>query len=155
MLRIGDGADQMRRVKRRIDMLKHSEFKRSRTIKAQVFDIFGEERIKPYFKVYVGYRNLCKGAHNYSLVLLGSDQLLTPMSLYSKYYNLLFVDDSIPKVAYAASFGVSDIPSFQKKQTGEYLNRFTKIGVREKSGKKIVESLSERKAQQVMDPSML
>jgi hypothetical protein len=77
------------------------------------------------------------------------------MSLYSKYYNLLFVDDSIPKIAYATSFGVSEIPVFQRKDTGSYLDRFEKIGVREESGKHIVDSLSNKKAEIVADPSML
>lgn len=71
------------------------------------------------------------------------------------FFNLLFVDENIRKIAYASSFGVSEIPSFQRKETGKYLDRFYRIGVREESGKKIVESLSTKKAQVVADPTLL
>lgn len=59
------------------------------------------------------------------------------------------------KVAYASSFGVQDIPNFQKKATGAYLDRFYKIGVREQRGKEIVDSLSHQIAQVVADPTLL
>ena len=49
------------------------------------------------------------------------------MSLPNKFFNLLFVDDSVHKIAYASSFGVSEIPSFQRKETGLYLDRFYRI----------------------------
>ena len=78
-----------------------------------------------------------------------------PLSLPNKFFNLLFVDDSVKKVAYASSFGVSEIPNFQKKATGEYLDRFAHISVREQRGKEIVDSLSHKKAQVVADPTLL
>lgn len=58
-------------------------------------------------------------------------------------------------MAYASSFGVSSIPEFQKKATGAYLDRFHAIGVRELSGKKIVDALSRQTAQVVADPTLL
>ena len=61
----------------------------------------------------------------------------------------------MPKVAYASSFGVSQIPQFQKKATGAYLDRFYKIGVREQRGKEIVEELSHQHATVVADPTLL
>lgn len=155
MLRIGDYSDQMRRYKRLHNEILHPEYKRNKIIKWKAFERFGNSKIIPYFKEYVGYENLKKGAFNYDLVLVGSDQLWTPMSLYGNYYNLMFVDDSIPKVAYAASFGVSQIASFQKEATKRYLDRFDRIGVREITGKNIVDSLSINKATHVSDPSML
>lgn len=96
-----------------------------------------------------------KGSLNYAAVVVGSDQVWTPMSLPNKFFNLLFVSDSVRKVAYASSFGVSEIPSFQRKATGAYLDRFYKIGVREQRGKEIVEELSHQKATVVADPTML
>lgn len=155
MLRIGDYSDQMRRYKRFLNERLHPDYKRNRTVKCKAFDRFGDSKIIPFFKKYVGYENLKKGAFNYNLVLVGSDQLWTPMSLYGNYYNLMFVDDSIPKVSYAASFGVSKITSFQKEATKRYLDRFDRIGVRETTGKDIVDSLSINKATHVSDPSML
>ena len=154
-LRIGDISDQIRAYKQKFSMLLHPDYKTNRAIQKEAFEKFGEKYLKPLFHEYDGYDALCKGALNYDIVLVGSDQLWTPMSLYGNYYNLMFVDDKISKVAYAASFGVSEIPAFQRDATKTYLDRFARIGVREIQGKKIVDSLSINKATHVSDPSML
>ena len=155
LLRLGDASDQLRRYKRMINETLYPDYKRGRAIKNKAFERFGSKYITPYFHNYEGFENLKKAAFNYNLILVGSDQLWTPMSLYGNYYNLMFVDNSIPKVAYAASFGVDKIPSFQHEGTKSYLDRFAMIGVREISGKKIVDSLSKNRAIHVADPSML
>lgn len=155
LIKIGDMSDQKRMLALAINKRIYKEYGRNLVVRHNAYNRFGSKYLKPLFKEYIGYDALKKGASNYDLVLVGSDQLWTPMSLYSGYYNLLFVDDVIPKVAYASSFGVSEIPDFQKTETGAYLDRFKKIGVREQSGKKIVESLSHQKAEVVADPSML
>ena len=155
MFRIGGWHDKLLVVKAKINTKLHKKYAKNMAVRTQAVNHYKEEKLKPLFKEYDGFENLHKGSLNYAAVLVGSDQLLTPLSLYSKYYNLLFVDDSVPKIAYAASFGVSRIPSIQEKQTGEYLNRFDFIGVREAQGKKIVETLSQNKAQVVCDPTLL
>lgn len=111
--------------------------------------------MEPYCDVYKGYANLCDGSKNYDLVLVGSDQVWTPLGLYSKLYNLLFVDDTVPKMSYASSFGVSKIPWWQKKATARYLNRINALSVREIRAKEIVDSLSNKKAEVVLDPTLL
>lgn len=116
---------------------------------------YKQKKLIPLFHEYIGYDALHKGSLNYAAVVVGSDQVWTPMSLPNKFFNLLFVSDSVRKVAYASSFGVSEIPSFQRKATGAYLDRFYKIGVREQRGKEIVEELSHQKATVVADPTML
>lgn len=118
-------------------------------------DAYKEKKLKPLFHNYIGYRNLSIGSKNYYAVVVGSDQVWLPIGLKTKFYNLLFVDDNVRKISYASSFGVNEIPNFQRKATGEYLNRFYKIGVRELRGKEIVDSLSNQKAHVVADPTML
>lgn len=113
------------------------------------------KKLYPFFKDYTGYMALKQGSSNYDVVVVGSDQVWLPAGLKTGFFNLLFVDEQIRKIAYASSFGVSEIPSFQKKDTGKYLDRFYRIGVREESGKKIVESLSNKRAEVVADPTLL
>lgn len=115
------------------------------------------KKLKLYtlFHDYVGFKDLKEGSKNYKKIIVGSDQVWSPLSLPNKFFNLLFVDDSVTKVAYASSFGVSEIPDFQKKATGKYLDRFAYIGVREQRGKEIVDTLSHKKAQVVADPTLL
>lgn len=155
MLRCGTFKGSIRKTKEKINKKLYKNYASNIHIRTKAVNRFKQEYLIPYFKEYNGFEALKKGSSNYNLVLVGSDQIWLPISLYSKYYNLLFVDDSIPKVAYASSFGVSSIPSFQQKATGNYLNRLDKIGVREIQGKKIVESISNKEATVVADPTLL
>ncbi len=113
------------------------------------------EKLYGLFRNYTGFRALQEGSRNYDTIVVGSDQVWTPLSLPNKFFNLLFADDSVRKVAYASSFGVSEIPAFQRKATGAYLDRFYRIGVREQRGKEIVENLSHQEATVVADPTLL
>ena len=114
-----------------------------------------QKYLEPLCYEFNGYEQLTEGSKKFGMVLVGSDQVWRPFSLYSKFYNLLFVDNKIPKAAYSSSFGVSAIPKWQHKMTKTYLDRLNKIGIREKSGKEIVETISSNKAKVVLDPTLL
>lgn len=79
------------------------------------------KKLIPLFHEYVGYEALYRGSKNYAVVVVGSDQVWPPMSLPNKFFNLLFVDDRVRKVAYASSLGVSVIPRFQRKTSIGFL----------------------------------
>ena len=155
LVRIGEFSSQLRKVKRIINMKLYPSYRQNKAVKDIAFKRFSEEKLEPYFKEYIGYDALKKGSLNYNLVMVGSDQVWSLISLYGGYYNLMFVDDSVPKVSYASSFGVTAIPAFQQKATKAYLDRMQMIGVREQSGKEIVDGLSDNKATVVADPTML
>ncbi|MDR1491163.1 MAG: polysaccharide pyruvyl transferase family protein [Planctomycetaceae bacterium] len=155
MFRIGAYHDQFRDLKARISMKLRRKFADNIAIRTFAVNQFKKEKIEPFVRVYDGFKNLCNGSLNYAFVVVGSDQLWTPMSLYNKYYNLLFVDDEIPKISYGTSFGVSQIHKLQSKQYGEFLDRFNFVSVREISGKNIVETVSSQTAKVVLDPTML
>lgn len=131
------------------------DYVRNIGIRTAAVDAYKEKKLLPLFHDYRGYEALSNGSKNYDVVIVGSDQVWIPTGLPTKFYNLLFVDDNVRKVAYASSFGVQEIPDFQKKATGAYLDRFYKIGVREKRGKEIVDALSHQTAQVVADPTLL
>lgn len=133
----------------------HPTYSSNQMIRKQEARNFKEKEFLPYFKTYVGYKNLCEGSKEYDAIFVGSDQTWRPYGFYSNYWNLIFVDDSIPKFSYAASYGVSQIPIVQKKGTKKYLERLNMISVREQKGKEIIESISNKKAQVVADPTML
>ena len=137
------------------DLKKYQSYSANIRIRTEAVEKYKERKFIPFFKDYCGYSALHEGSKNYDAVVVGSDQVWTPWSLPTKFFNLLFVDDTVRKVAYASSFGVSMIPSFQRKATGAYLDRFYRIGVREKKGKEIVDTLSHQKATVVADPTML
>ena len=111
--------------------------------------------MEPLCDTYVGYEELVNGSRNYNLVLVGSDQVWAPLGLYSRFYNLIFVDECIPTMSYASSFGVTQIPWWQRRSTASFLKRIDAISVRELQGKQIVMELTGRDATVVCDPTLL
>ena len=154
-LRVGE----MKELKKRISINKekkiYPQYAEGLKKRTDAVDAYKKKKLAPFFRKYIGYHALHEGSKNYDTVVVGSDQVWTPLSLPNRFFNLLFVEDSVRKIAYASSFGVSEIPRFQRKATGQFLNRFNKIGVREVRGKEIVEELSSQKAQVVADPTLL
>lgn len=118
------------------------------------------EFVKKYFtnlsEPYAGWENLVReSTKNYDMFLCGSDQLWLPNNLGSHFYTLEFAPDNKPKIAYATSFGVSQIPERQKKATAKYLNRFQHLSTRELAGQKIIQELTGKTASVVCDPTLL
>lgn len=95
---------------------------------------------------------MCNGARRYSAVVTGSDQLWSPAGLPTNYYNLQFVPDDIRKISYASSFGVKNIPWYQKKRTAAFLNRLDFISMRENQGSEIVKELTGKDVPTILDP---
>lgn len=154
-LRCNMGKLVMGRFKYAYDLKNNPEYAANIKVRTGTVEAYKELKFVPLFKDYRGYAALHEGSKNYDAVVVGSDQVWTPLSLPAKFFNLLFVADDVRKVAYASSFGVSVIPAFQRKATGAYLDRFYSIGVREVKGKEIVDSLSHQKATVVADPTMI
>lgn len=154
-IRAGEWKNIVKRLTAKQVMKQHPQYAANIAERTRAVNAYKAKKLLPLFYTYVGYDALHKGSLNYDAVVVGSDQVWTPMSLPNKFFNLLFVDDSVRKVAYASSFGVSEIPAFQRKATGAYLDRFYRIGVREERGKEIVDELSHQKATVVADPTLL
>lgn len=134
---------------------KYPEIQKKDAKRNQCIAEYREVYIGPYSEIYKGYSKLVEGTANYDAVLVGSDQLWTPAGIKSKFYNLLFVPDTIKKVSFATSFGVGAIPSSQKKMTKQYLNRIDHISVREIRGAELVKELINREATVALDPTLL
>lgn len=107
-------------------------------------------------KTYPKYSTL-KPAPKYDIFVCGSDQIWNP-TFYDKCnpaYYLDFVPDNVPKISYAPSIGLSDIPQEYVFDFSKYLKRFDAISVREKNGVELIERYTGEKAKWVLDPTML
>ena len=92
----------------------------------------------------------------YDYCVTGSDQVWNPNFGRLTDIDLLKFAKPEQRIAFSASFGVSDIPDNFKEKTKTELKKFKAISVREDRGKEIVEELTERKDVQVLvDPTML
>lgn len=120
------------------------------------FGNFAEKYFTNLSKPYAGWETLVREAEkNYDAFLCGSDQLWLPMNLGSHFYTLEFAPDNKPKIAYATSFGVSEIPKSQKRATKKYLERFQALSSRELRGSQIIKELTGIDAVTVCDPTLL
>lgn len=115
-----------------------------------------EEFIKNFHlsKAYEIVDDICKEGE-YTDVLVGSDQLWLPVNIVADYYTLNFVPETINKISFATSFGVSQIPEKYKVQYQTFLKRIEHLSVREDSGVKLVKELTGREAKLVCDPTLL
>lgn len=119
------------------------------------FKAFCENKFQKLSPVYDTYSDLQKAASQYSAVLVGSDQLWRPEGYSTGFYNLMFVPDEVPKIAYATSFGVSQIPESKTKIAKQFLRRMDHISVRELRAAEMIKELIGRNVPTVVDPTLL
>ena len=116
-----------------------------------------EEHIRPTARLYKRPEEL-REMPAYSTVVVGSDQIWNP-GLNHDFGRNQYLATDLPegqdRVAYAASFGVSEIPESFRGEYASALGRFRRITVREETGAAICESLLGRRPPVVLDPTML
>ena len=119
------------------------------------FDKFYKEN----FKLSQKYNSISelseKCKTNYTDVLVGSDQLWLPANISANYYTLNFVPNEVNSIAFATSFGQSTLPKDSAKKAEVFLKKIKHIGVREKSGQKLVKDIANRDVPVVCDPTLL
>ncbi|SDA30679.1 Polysaccharide pyruvyl transferase [Ruminococcus sp. YE71] len=138
-------------VKRKMFQRKNRELISRRN---KAFDAFVDKYMTASPKI-VGYDALKRAGKNYSMAVLGSDQVWNPINSGSDFYTLNWLDDSTKRVAYAPSFGVSQVPFLLSGHYKKFLAKFDHISVREIRGKKIVKQLTGKKVPVVCDPTLL
>lgn len=110
-------------------------------------------RLSKQCRTYEELKELSK--ENYSSVIVGSDQLWLPVNVVADYYTLNWVPDEINKISYSTSFGISSIPKRYIEKYQKFLKRINHLSVREESGIRIINEISNLKAEIVCDPTML
>ncbi len=139
------------------------------TIQKKQFELKQRERsIKRFIKNelilstkrYYTHKSLFACSNKYDTVICGSDQVWNQsFLLHSEFvtnlsYYLDFVNDETKKIAYAVSFGAEDFPGEVKEKIKPYANRMNFLGVREKSGQILLESIGVD-SMLVLDPTLL
>lgn len=143
------------RYKKNLMMKTHPQLGRDNAVRNACLAKFSAEHFKKLSPVFLGYDELKKGAEKYDAVMVGSDQLWAPGGITSDFYNLMFAGEGTTRLSYAASFGVSEIEPKLHEKYRRFLSLMDYISVRENAGKKLVEQLSDKTAEVVVDPVML
>ncbi len=122
--------------------------------KEQLFDNF----IKRHLKITEKCEDLSDLENlnrYYDGFICGSDQIWSPL-VFNSHFFLDFVKNGSKKIAYSPSLGVKRIDDiYAKYETKKLLADFKYLSVREKAGKKIVENLTSKKTELVLDPTLL
>ncbi len=142
-------------IKLKLDKKTHKQLGLNIKIRNKKYEEFKKEHFKltTAHTTYAELTKLCED--RYSDVIVGSDQLWLPVNVVSNYYTLNFVPESINKISYSTSFGISNIDNKYNNLYKIFLDRINHLSVREESGVKLVEKLSNNKAKLVCDPTLL
>lgn len=120
-------------------------------------------RFREFTKKYLRVTEKCRTkkelqrtSSEFETIITGSDQVLNPEAVGGDFsYFLDFVPSGVKKIAYAASLGYSSFPKQYETKCIEYLKRFDRISVREKSACRTVAELTEKTVENVLDPTLL
>lgn len=108
-------------------------------------------------KSYYGVKEIEKDNLHADIYMTGSDQVWN--STYNQGIDRVFFLDFLPKdakrVAYAASFGKTELEEWERETTKTLLNRYSAISVRESSALGILESIDIHNGVNVLDPTFL
>lgn len=152
------------KIKRKLKAIKHSSktfLKRDKaatvitypSVTCKIFNKFNST-IK-LSKPFCGIDELYKNPPQYDIYITGSDQVWNPTQSYCiEPYFLTFVNKG-RKISFAASIGIRELTTKEKKQFRRWLSTYDAISVREPSAKKLIEQLTGRPVSQVADPTFL
>lgn len=92
----------------------------------------------------------------YDGYITGSDQVWNPRNNnFDSSYFLTFAPHGKKRISYAASFGISKVPDRYCRDYAGWLKQFDYLSVREREGQEIIEQLTGRIAEVVLDPTLL
>lgn len=144
--------DKIENWSRNYAFRKHPEIAEDMKARIRMFKEFDAKYFDKYEVFGAYFKDIQQIATRFDVVVTCSDQLWSPAGLGTNFYNLEFVPDYIKKVSFASSFGVSCIPSYQRKATAHYLRRIEHVSCRENRGAEIVKELTGREVPILMDP---
>lgn len=119
------------------------------------FEEFKEKYIKFSKNNYKYGDNLNKINNDYDFFITGSDQVWNPGYEGSNEFYYLSFSNQNKTIAYAPSFGVSEIPKEKENFYAKMLKNIKYLSVREERGKEIIKELTGRDAKVVLDPTLL
>lgn len=134
------------------------KFRRQIKVREKMFKQFSQEQMSFWNKHRVGWYSLKRKYPVTDAYVCGSDQIWNPHFKRERNdpgYFLAFAPKGAKKIAYAPSFGCSDLPAKAKADIKDLLADYHAISVREESGVEIVRKYAGRDAKLVLDPTML
>ncbi len=120
------------------------------------FEAFKQAHLRLTERRYWSREELTENLPNYDAFICGSDQIWRPSQAMDAVFFLDFVNDpNARRIAYAPSFGVSSVPAEKREEVARLVKAISFLSVREDMGRAIIQELTGRDAEIVLDPSLL
>lgn len=123
-------------------------------LKLQRFKEFNNKYIKMGERIK-SYSVPKKLTNSYDYFICGSDQIWNPYFSGNTGTNFATFAPKEKRIAYAPSFGVSNVQTEKVEEFKEYLRNMHMLSCREQQGAKIIKDITGRDAEVVLDPTML
>ena len=120
-----------------------------------LFDAFAKKHLKLSSARYLYESDLTANPPAYDIYLTGSDQTWSPKIGFSPALFLDFAPKSSIKAAYAPSLGVSSLNDDECSYLKESLKKYDFLSCRETLGSKLLEDITSRKVETVLDPTLM
>jgi hypothetical protein len=118
---------------------------------------FRAEHLSLTAQSYQSIDDIVRGDLRFDAFVAGSDQIWHPLLLDRSCGPIYFLDfvSSGRRIAYGPSFGLSEVPPQYRERTAGFIKRFDCLSAREDTGCKIIQDLTGRAADHVLDPTLL
>lgn len=104
---------------------------------------------------YKNQKSLRQNPPKFDIYLTGSDQVWNPRYMFKDCTYFLDFVHNVPKIAYSASFGTTDLTEEYKNIYRPLLAEYNSISLREQSGVKMVKDICGKDAECTCDPTLL
>lgn len=119
-------------------------------------DSFIEKKLHLSQRTYSSPQNLLDDPPIYDVYMTGSDQVWSPRHCNGDpSFMLHFAPEGAKRVSYASSIGSDMIPDSLRMIYENLLSKYQCLSVREKSGIEIINNLTDKDVQVVLDPTLL
>lgn len=120
------------------------------------FEKFRKQYLKTTYEKATKKEELISLSNSFDLLVCGSDQIWNPkLHQFDEAYFLSYPEIKTKRMSYAASFGQDNLDVQSKEEIRRRITGIERFGCREYSAKRLVEELSEREAEMVLDPVFL
>lgn len=119
------------------------------------FDEFASKYLNLSPKKYMYENEVAEDAPKYDIYITGSDQTFSPKIGFSPALFLNFAQIDAIKAAYAPSLGVSFLTEDQAAFIGQELKKYDFLSCRESLGSEMLEKITGRKVETVLDPTLM
>ena len=129
---------------------------RERKARRERFETFRKNYLKTTYEKATQKEELVFLANEFDVLICGSDQIWNPkLHHFDEAYFLSYPEIKAKRMSYAASFGQDSLDDESKNEIARRISAIERFGCREYTAQRVVQELTGRNAEMVLDPVFL